>query len=85
LDEISSYYRAHASLRVAVEIEARIHAVIGRISKAPKSAQRIIQRPSIRVVPLLRYPYKIFYTFDDERVLILHIRHTSRGPWEGER
>jgi plasmid stabilization system protein ParE len=43
------------------------------------------QRPGVRVVPLIRYPYKIFYRIADDTVRILHIRHTSRRPWENER
>ncbi len=36
-----------------------------------------------RVVPLIRYPYNIFYRASGDRIDILHIRHTSRRPWEG--
>ena len=34
--------------------------------------------PGVRVVPLLRYPYKIFYRITSETVEILHIHHAAR-------
>lgn len=37
----------------------------------------------IRVMFITRYPYKIFYRVRDDVVEILHIRHTSRRPWQG--
>jgi len=42
------------------------------------------RRPNVLVVPLVRYPFKIFYTFDRNTITILHIRHVSRRAWEGE-
>ncbi|HEX4111964.1 MAG TPA: hypothetical protein VH020_05460 [Stellaceae bacterium] len=53
-----------------------------QIERAPESAQRLVQRPNVRVVPLLRYPYMIFYRMNGDRIDILHIRHTSRRAWE---
>jgi plasmid stabilization system protein ParE len=39
----------------------------------------------VRVVPLLRYPYLIFYEITQSGTIrVLHIRHTSRRPWLGE-
>ena len=43
------------------------------------------KRPGVHVAALVRYPYKIFYRILDDRVKILHIRHTSRPVWEQER
>lgn len=37
-----------------------------------------------RVVPLVRYLFKIFYTISEEAITILHIRHTSRRAWSSE-
>jgi plasmid stabilization system protein ParE len=31
-----------------------------------------------RRVPVVRYPYVIFYRIDDDDILVLHVRHTSR-------
>jgi toxin ParE1/3/4 len=32
-----------------------------------------------------RYRYKIFYSITGDTVEILHVRHTSRRPWNGVR
>jgi plasmid stabilization system protein ParE len=66
---------------VAIAVEARIRGVIKRIADHPQAAQRVTERPGVHVVPLARYPYKIFYRVLDDRVRILHIRHSSRRPW----
>jgi plasmid stabilization system protein ParE len=34
------------------------------------------------VLPVGRYPYKIFYRVADEAVEILHIHHAAREPWD---
>jgi hypothetical protein len=34
------------------------------------------------VVPLGRYPYKIFYRVTNDTVEILHIHHAARRPWD---
>ena len=70
---------------VAVALEARIRRIVARIAEHPESAQQVIGRPGIHVVPLIRYPYKIFYRVLEDRVRILHIRHTSRRPWTEDR
>jgi toxin ParE1/3/4 len=77
LDDIlsftSSHYPASATL-----VEGRIRFVLSRISKWPKSARVVETRPGVRVVPLGRYPYKIFYRIVEGRIEILHIHHASR-------
>jgi plasmid stabilization system protein ParE len=55
-------------------VEKRIRAIIARIGAWPESAWRTVRE--VRVVPLLRYPYRIFYKVHDESVEILHIHHT---------
>jgi plasmid stabilization system protein ParE len=37
---------------------------------------------NVRAVPLVRYPYLIFYQIKKQRIEILHVRHTSRAPWK---
>lgn len=41
---------------------------------------RILNNAGHRRVPVLRYPYVVFYRIANEELLILHIRHTSRRP-----
>ena len=70
---------------VAASVEARISRVVAHISKHPEAAAPVGERPGMRVIPLIRYPFKIFYRVLEDRVRILHIRHTARRPWTKER
>ena len=70
---------------VALALELRIRRVVANIAQHPKAAAPVAERPGMRVVPLLRYPYKIFYRVMENRVRILHIRHTARRPWTAKR
>ncbi len=82
LGDIAAYLAAHYP-NVAPAMERRIRIVIARVARWPESAQRVIDRPDVRVVPLVRYPYKIFYRITPDAVEILHIHHTSRRPpWQ---
>src|SRR5262245_48314974 len=66
---------------VAVAVETYIRATIARIAAIPETGERLHERPEVRGVPLVRYPFKIFYTTSEDAVVILHIRHTSRRAW----
>ncbi|MGB6538845.1 MAG: type II toxin-antitoxin system RelE/ParE family toxin [Xanthobacteraceae bacterium] len=84
LRKISADSRRIFGDRVAEALEARIRAVAERISREPLSAPKVEQRSGLHVVPLIRYPFKVFYRLFDDRVRIVHIRHTARRPWRGE-
>jgi hypothetical protein len=57
--------------------------VITRIGAWPESAEAVEQRRGVRVVPLIRYPYKVFYRVTADAVEILYIQHTARrAPWD---
>jgi plasmid stabilization system protein ParE len=82
LRDIAAYLRASYP-SVAASVERRLRIVIARIARWPESSQQVEQRPGVRVAPLVRYPYKIFYRVTAETVEILHIHHSSRrAPWE---
>jgi toxin ParE1/3/4 len=66
---------------MAVALETYIRATIARIAVVPNGAQPL---PGVRVVPLIRYPFKIFYSVIEGTVMILHIRHAARRPWRVE-
>lgn len=65
-------------------VEQRINSVLARLQDWPESARKVTQRTNVRVVPLIRYPYRIFYRITNEAIEIVHIRHTSRRPWEDD-
>jgi plasmid stabilization system protein ParE len=83
LRKILADSRQAFGLRVAEAFESRIRAVVDRVGRDPHSAPEIEQRPGIHVVPLSRYPFKVFYRVVNDRVTIMHIRHTVRRPWRG--
>ena len=83
LHKISIDSRRTFGDRVAEALEARIRAVIEHISRDPLGTPEVEQKPGLHVLPLGRYPFKIFYRVYDDRVRIQHIRHTSRRPWVG--
>jgi toxin ParE1/3/4 len=41
---------------------------------------RVVDDAEHRRLPVLRYPYLIYYRIADDELLILHIRHSSRRP-----
>ena len=69
---------------VAIALETYIRATIARIAVITEIGQRLPKRPEVRAVPLSRYPFKIFYTVIGESIVVLHIRHAARRPWEGQ-
>jgi toxin ParE1/3/4 len=80
LGQIKTYYAAHASPAIAEAIGRRLEDVVDRICRLPEAAPRVSQRSQVRVIAVMRYPFRIFYRVRDDAVDILHIRHTSRRP-----
>jgi toxin ParE1/3/4 len=77
LDNVLSFVALHYPA-LAASVEERIRAVVARIATWPESARIVEDRPGVRVVPLVRYPYKVFYRIIDGEIEILHIHHVSR-------
>ena len=84
LEQAGRDSRAAFGSAVAQALEQRIREVVARVEAAPLSARPVGARPGVRVVPLVKYPYKIFYEIMGETIEILHIRHAARRPWRGE-
>ena len=85
LDEILTYIAAHYPTAYA-PFEKRLHTAVVRIGAWPESAAEVVQRQGVRVVPLIRYPYKMFYRLTLDAVEILYIHHAARQElWEGDR
>jgi len=81
LAEIADWLAEHYPT-IAPEVERRIRDVIAHIERWPESARRSAKRPRVRVIPVGRYPYKIFYRIMAECIEILHVHHTARRPWD---
>jgi toxin ParE1/3/4 len=77
LDDVLAYTAGHYPSVVGA-LERRIRAVAERVGRWPESARTVEERDGVRVVPLVRYPYRIFYQVTDDAVEILHIHHASR-------
>ena len=79
--QIAAESRAAFGNRVAAALETRIRAVVHQISLHPLSAPEVADRPGRHVVPLRRYPFLIFYRVLNDRIRVLHVRHSARRPW----
>jgi toxin ParE1/3/4 len=64
----------------ARSVEATVRSTIDLLSEFSDSGRLLTQRRNVRVMPLARYPYLIFYTVSADELLILHIRHGARAP-----
>jgi len=61
LVEIGEYSRKTFGLTVASALETYMRATVARIAAMPESGVSIPNREGVRVVPLVRYPFRIFY------------------------
>ena len=65
----------------ARRVLARIRGAVRLLGEQPYSGYQS-NDPEVRVKFVVRYPYKIFYRVRNDVVEIVHIRHTSRRPWQ---
>jgi toxin ParE1/3/4 len=75
---IADYIVEH-NPRAAEEVEKRIRASIGQLETFPFSG-RPTDDPDIRMFPIVRYPYLVFYEVADGEIVIHRIRHGRRKP-----
>lgn len=67
----------------AQRFESRIRQIGERIGRYPEGFQEVAERLGVRRVPLLRYPYLVFYKVVADEVLVLRVVHGARKePWE---
>jgi toxin ParE1/3/4 len=72
-------YLDQRSPEVAQAVFAYLAASITQLIDLPHTGART-DDGDVRVLFIVRYPYKVFYRVRGEMVEILHIRHTSRRP-----
>jgi plasmid stabilization system protein ParE len=63
----------------AASVVGAIKSSIETLSFFPQIG-RVVDNAGHRRLPVLRYPYLIYYRVAEDELLILHIRHTSRRP-----
>ena len=83
LAEIRSYL-LERNPRAAAAVMAAIRQRISWLADFPLMAPET-DEPGVRGLPLVRYPYRVYYDVAGEEVRILHIRHTRRQPWRPRR
>lgn len=52
--------------------------MLERIAEWPECGREVEQRPGVRVVPLIRYPFRLFYRIGGGTIEVLHIHHAAR-------
>jgi toxin ParE1/3/4 len=82
LDSIDGYL-VERSPSASVNVLGAIKSSIDTLSFFPEIG-RLVDDAGHRRMPVLRFPYVIFYRVADDELLILHIRHASRRPIDPE-
>jgi toxin ParE1/3/4 len=75
-------YLDERSPRGALSVELAIKRTIETIGQNP-NVGRPMARDGIRVIPVGRYPYLVFWTVEAAEIWVLHIRHGARRIWRG--
>jgi len=77
IEAIRAYLAVHYPY-ILFSVRRRIQIALARIERFPEAAPLVVGRAGVRVISLVRYPYKIFYQIHDNTIEIIHITHASR-------
>ncbi len=77
LRDIHGYIAVHGSATAAEQVRRYLRTRLQRMLTTPRIGM-MTDNPDIRIVPPVRYPYRIYYTIRGDNLVILHIRHTAR-------
>jgi plasmid stabilization system protein ParE len=67
----------------AAAFEIRLRRIQERLGRFPEAFQEVAERRGVRRIPLLRYPYLVFYKVIGGEVIVLRVVHGARKePWE---
>jgi toxin ParE1/3/4 len=75
-------YLNERSPQTAREVVGLIAQRIAALPEHPFKGHRT-DRKGILTLWIAPLPYRVFYRIDDEDLVVIHIRHTSRRPWRG--
>jgi toxin ParE1/3/4 len=82
IDQAVDYYLAEADIDVALRFVDAFERAVGLIGRSPHSGSLRfsyeLEIPDLRVRPLARFPYLVFYVVGDEFVDVWRILHTRR-------
>lgn len=79
LEAIHAHQAIHWPSRGAA-FDARLSAIERRLLLFPNGASEVAERPGVRVVAFVDFPFRLFYSVNAETIEVLAIRHTSRRP-----
>lgn len=79
-DDLRSARRWYEARRegLGAAFEQAVEAVLTRVQRTPDSGREVA--PGFRRAIVRRFPYDLYYSFDERRVLVLLIFHTARDP-----
>jgi toxin ParE1/3/4 len=78
VDGIFAYIADYNVVAAAAVVE-RVDELVEQLSEFPYLAQET-DIAGVRKFPLGRFPYVVYYTVQQDEVIILHIRHGARRP-----
>jgi plasmid stabilization system protein ParE len=73
-------YLINRNPRAAAAVLAAIRGRVAQLVQFPLIGPDT-DEPGVRALPVVRYPYRIYYEVAGDEVRILHIRHTRQQPW----
>lgn len=77
---ISEYIRQHVP-QGADRARAIIQDQLARLETHPNLGRATAKR-DIRILTITQLPYVVYYQIDEDAVLILHVRHQRRAPFD---
>jgi len=73
-------YLTEQNPTAARAVESKIRSTVDFLAEFSAGGRLLDQRKQVRVMPIARYPYLVFYTVKADEVIILHVRHGARAP-----
>ena len=84
LEEIFDYI-AVDNPQAAQRVRRAILDAIALVAARPYIGIKNARAPNMRSKLVSRYPYRVHYLIQENEIFVVHVRHTARRPWSGER